>query len=109
MAFLPTARAPSGPKTRLSERLTGFFEKSDLKIDFYRKNKMNSFFSRHFAPDKRATFLCLTNFLARFPLEWAKPRKIIIFGGFLGLAVDLVSGSVISTKDGIHVALEVAK
>ena len=33
----------------------------------------------------------------------------IIFGGFLGLAVDLVSGSVISTKDGIHVALEVSK
>ena len=28
-------------------------------------------------------FLCLTNFLARFPLEWAKPRKIDIFGGFL--------------------------
>jgi hypothetical protein len=28
-------------------------------------------------------FLSLTKFLARFPLEWAKPRKIDIFGGFL--------------------------
>ena len=44
VAFLPTARAPSGPKTRLSERFTGFFEKSDFKIDFYRKNKIGFFF-----------------------------------------------------------------
>ncbi len=33
----------------------------------------------------------------------------ILFGGLLGLAVDLASGSIIGTKDGIHVALEVAR
>ena len=82
----PFCRPPGllqGQKHAFQSVLPGFSKNRTLKSTFTEKIKLDFFFHATSPPINVLNFLCLTNFLARFPLEWAKPRKIDIFGGFL--------------------------